>query len=278
MPKADRQTSGNGDRSTVRAGTVMAEKRLSHAYMLLAPEGPERDEAARRLAAELLCTGAEPPCGQCRDCRKVLAGIHPDVTVVTRESRDKGLRQDIVVGQIRAMTADAQLAPNEAARKVYIIDQADRMNAQAQNALLKALEDPPGHACFILCAASADALLPTVRSRCVRTGEAAGRRARSRELPDLVRGYLEAAASGDRAETVMFCMNRTKLSREDTEAFAGQVKDAVCDILCGRLADPGLGRETLLHLDALMDKTEDYLRHNVQPKQIFGLLAAETLR
>lgn len=256
----------------------MAEKRLSHAYMLLAPEGPERDQAARRLAAELLCAQPEPPCGQCRDCRKVLEGIHPDVTVVAREAGTRGLRQDIVVGQIRAMTADAQLAPNEAARKVYVIDQADRMNTQAQNALLKALEDPPGHACFILCAASADALLPTVRSRCVRTGETAGRREQSRELSDLARGYLEAVASGDLAQVVMFCMNRTKLSREDTEAFADQVRDGVCDILCGRLADLGLGRETLLHLDALMTKTEDYLRHNVQPKQIFGLLAAETLR
>ena len=266
-----------GERET-RTGTVMAEKRLSHAYMLLAPEGPERDQAARRLAAELLCAQPEPPCGQCRDCRKVLEGIHPDVTVVAREAGTRGLRQDIVVGQIRAMTADAQLAPNEAARKVYVIDQADRMNQQAQNALLKALEDPPGHACFILCAASADALLPTVRSRCVRTGETAERREQSRELSDLARGYLEAVASGDLAQVVMFCMNRTKLSREDTEAFADQVRDAVCDILCGRLADPGLGRETLLHLDALMTKTEDYLRHNVQPKQIFGLLAAETLR
>ena len=257
---------------------AMAEKRLSHAYMLLAPEGPARDAAARRLAAELLCAGPEPPCGQCRDCRKVLAGIHPDVTVVTRETGSKGLRQDIVVGQIRAMTADAQLAPNEAARKVYIVDQADRMNAQAQNALLKALEDPPGHACFILCTASADALLPTVRSRCVRTGEGGERQERDRGPSDLARGYLEAAASGDLAQTVMFCMNRVKLSREETEDFAGQVKDAVRDILCGQMADPGLGREKLLHLAALMDKTEDYLRHNVQPKQIFGLLAAETLR
>lgn len=256
----------------------MAEKRTSHAYMLLAPEGPERDESARRLAAELVCTGPEPPCGQCRDCRKALAGMHPDVTVIAREAGAKGLRQDIVVGQIRAMTADAQLAPNEAARKVYIIDQADRMNQQAQNALLKALEDPPGHACFVLCAASADALLPTVRSRCVKTGGGVVRQERTGELSDLARGYLEAAASGDLAQTVLFCMNRGKLSREDTEAFAGQVRDAVCDILCGRLQDPGLGREGLMRLDGLMDRALDCLRHNVQPKQIFGLLAAETLR
>ena len=255
----------------------MAERRLSHAHMLIGPEGSERDDAARELAAALLCPADAPPCGQCRDCRKVLAGTHPDVIWVGREKRDGDLRRDILVGQIRQMTADAVLAPNEAARKVYVIDQADRMTQQAQNALLKALEDPPGHACFILCAASAEALLPTVRSRCVRT-EAGRRRETGGELSELVRGYLEAAASGDRAQIVLYCMNRTKLSREETEAFAGQVRDAVCEILCGRAADPGLGREALLHLAALMEKTEDYLRHNVQPKQIFGMLAAETLR
>ncbi len=256
----------------------MAERRLSHAYMLTGPEGPDRDRAARRLAAALLCTGAEKPCGACRDCRKVLAGIHPDVVTVAREQRDKELRREILVGQIRQMTADAVLAPNEAARKVYIIDQADRMNDRAQNALLKALEDPPGHACFILCAASADALLPTVRSRCVRAEEAVDRRAETRELSDLARAYLETAASGDRAEMTLFCMNRTKLSREETESFAGEVKDAVCDILCARRPDPGLGRDRLFHLAELMETAEDYLRHNVQPKQIFGLLAVETLR
>ena len=68
------------------------------------------------------------------------------------------------------------------------------------------------------------------------------------------------------------------LSREDTEAFADGVKSAICDILCGRAGDMGLDRARLKKLDALMDKTEDYLRHNVQPKQIFGMLAAETLR
>lgn len=261
-------------------GVEMAEKRRSHAYMLIGPEGSERMQAARRLAAAMLCAAPSPPCMACRDCRKAVEGIHPDVAVVGREKKDKGkeLRREIVVGQIRAMTADAAIAPNEAARKVYIIDQADRMNAQAQNALLKALEDPPGHACFILCASAADGLLPTVRSRCVRADGSDGRQERETGFSQLARGYLEAAASGDTAETVRFCMNRTKLTREETEAFAGEVKDAVCAILCGRLSNPGLDRERLFRLAALMDKTEDYLRHNVQPKQIFGMLSAETLR
>ena len=257
----------------------MAEKRLSHAYMLLGPEGPGRDETALRLAAALLCREPDAPCGRCRDCRKALAGVHPDVIRVEREKGEKETRRDLVVGQIRAMTADAALMPNEAERKVYIISPADRMNAQAQNALLKALEDPPGHACFILCAAAADGLLPTVRSRCVRAETAGGEKLPRPEGTDqLARAYLETAAGGDAAEVALYCLSRGKLSREQTEAFAEAVKDALWRIAQGREPDPGLGRDGIFRLDRLMDKTEDYLRHNVSPKQIFGMLAAETLR
>ena len=147
------------NRSVFRAD--MADKRLSHAYMLTGPAGPERTERARRLTAALLCPAADGPCGVCRDCRKALEGIHPDVTVVTRESGSEA-SGEIKVDQIRRLTADAAVAPNEAARKVYIIDEAERMNGRAQNALLKTLEDPPGHACFILCCAVPNGLLPTV--------------------------------------------------------------------------------------------------------------------
>ena len=257
----------------------MAEKRLSHAYMLIGPEGPRRDEAARRLAARLLCASPqEGPCGVCRECRKTLAGIHPDVTWVQRQEGEKGLHREILVDQIRAVTADAVLAPNEAERKVYVIDQADRMNIQAQNALLKALEDPPGHACFVLCAVSTDGLLPTVRSRCVRASQIPAAEEPTEEMSELVRAYLETAATGNGADVTMFCMLRAKLTREEAEAFFGQTQNAVCDILCGRTANPGLNTERLRHMSALMEKAEDYLRHNVQPKQIFGVLAAETLR
>ena len=256
----------------------MAEKRLSHAYMLTGPEGQERTQAARRLAAAMLCRAQDAPCGACRDCRKALEGIHPDVILVAREQGDKGRSQEIKVGQIRRMTADAQLAPSEADRKVYIVDEAERMNDRAQNALLKALEDPPGHACFILCAASPDRLLPTVRSRCVRAADPGIRTARDSAMDELARAYLEAAASGDLAQVVLCCMSRAGMDRDETEAFAGAVKDAVRSVLAGQQPGLGLSARRLLELAALMDKTEDYLRHNVQPKQIFGMLAAETLR
>ena len=256
---------------------IMAEKRLSHAYLLIGPDGDALRDASQRLAAELLCPEPDAPCGRCRDCRKVFAGIHPDVITVERLAGDKGqLRQAIVVDQIRQITADAVVAPNEADRKVYVVREADRMNAAAQNALLKALEDPPGHACFILCAAAADALLPTVRSRCVRRDDAPREDALP-ELSELCRAYLENAAAGNRAEMTRFCLLRTKLGRDEADALLEEIQAALEDILCARRPDPGLGREHLLKMTDLLAEAREYLRRNVSPKQIFGLLAAETI-
>lgn len=256
----------------------MKNHRLSHAYMITGPDAARRKEAAVRMAAALLCPEAAAPCGHCRDCRKVFGGIHPDVILVARQNDAKGqLHRELLVDQIRHMTADAVIAPNEGSRKVYVLPEADRMNIPAQNALLKALEEPPGHASFLLCAAAADSLLPTVRSRCIRL-EDAFREDTPAPLSPLTEAYLRAAAKRNPAEITMFCMLRGKLSREDTETFLSDTADALNDLLCARRSNPGLDRETIFHISALMDRAQNYLRHNLAPKQIFGVLAAETLR
>ncbi len=255
----------------------MAEQRLSHAYLLVGPEGPERDAQATRLAAALLCRSPKngEPCGECRDCRKVFEGVHPDVIPIERVLGDKGRRkQEILVDQIRAAAADAVVAPNEAERKVYLIREADRMNEKAQNALLKALEDPPGHACFLLCAAAADALLPTVRSRVVRR-DGSLRDDGLPALSELCQGYLDAAASGKPSELARWCFLRSRLGREEADELLAELETALGDILCGRRSDPGLGRERLLSLLTALAELREYLRRNISPKQVFGLLAVE---
>lgn len=254
----------------------MAEKRLSHAYMLVGPDGDARREAETRLAAALLCSEPDAPCGRCRDCRKVFAGLHPDVIFIERLPGDKGqLRREIVVDQIRRATADAVVAPNEAARKAYIIREADRLNIAAQNALLKALEEPPGHACFILCTTASDALLPTVRSRCVRADETL----RWEELPRLsehAESFLRlAAADGGAADMTMFCMLRGRLSREEADALLEEISGALCDVLCARRDMPGLSAERIFTLAARIDRAREFLRRNISAKQVFGMLAAD---
>jgi DNA polymerase-3 subunit delta' len=255
----------------------MAEKRLSHAYLLIGPDGEARQEAAVHLAAELLCGEPDAPCGRCRNCRKVFAGIHPDVMTVERRPGDKGaLRREILVDQIREITSDAVVMPNEADRKVYIIREADRMNIAAQNALLKALEDPPGHACFLLCAAAADALLPTVRSRCVRQDDTP-REDETAELSEFGRAFLEIAAAGDRAEMVRFFLLRARLEREEADELLAELETALSDILCRRREDPGLGTETVFRMTETLRQGREYLRRNVSARQVFGLLAAEMI-
>ncbi len=144
-------------------------ERVSHAYIVASASEEARRETSQRLAAAMLCeSGGERPCGDARHCRKASAGIHPDVISVAPDVDDKGRkRREILVDQVRFISADAQVMPNEARVKVYVVHDADRMNAAAQNALLKLLEEPPASAAFVLCAANPALLLPTVRSRCV---------------------------------------------------------------------------------------------------------------
>jgi len=255
----------------------MVKKHLSHAYMIIGPESNRRKKTVSSLSAALLCSEDTAPCGICRDCRKVSAGIHPDMIYIERQPKEKGvLHQNILVEQIRDVARDTAVAPNEARRKVYILPEADRMNQEAQNSLLKILEEPPSHVAFLLCTAAGDSLLPTVRSRCVRMDDS-DRSDALFPLSDLAAGYLKAAV-GDLADITMFCMLRTKLTREDTEAFLTEVSAALCDILCARRDNPGLSPQHLLALTALIDRAQDYTRRNVSPKQVFGMLAAETPR
>ena len=143
-----------------RVGLLAARHRLGHAVILTG----HRDlaAAARQLAAAMECTGAHPPCGQCLPCRKVLSGIHPDVTVV----EDPGHKM-IAIDVLRSLRADAYILPNEGRRKVYIFPDCALLDARAQNVLLKVVEEGPSHAAFLFCAANSAVLLPTVRSRCV---------------------------------------------------------------------------------------------------------------
>lgn len=135
---------------------------LAHAYIIAGGSAASRGAFARRLAQAYVCTGREPPCLKCRDCRKVEEGVHPDVSFLSPAEGKK----EIVVDQARALRADAYVRPNEAGRKVYIIDPADSLNAAAQNTLLKVLEEGPPYAAFLLAAARPGELLATLRSRC----------------------------------------------------------------------------------------------------------------
>jgi len=136
---------------------------LGHALILSGPAGSGKRTLAAILARAMVCDRpGTKPCGSCPACKKALAGIHPDIITVAPLEEGK----QITVDQVRQMRADAHIRPNEAPRKVYILERADEMKDSAQNAMLKLLEEGPAYAAFLLLAENPGSLLPTVRSRC----------------------------------------------------------------------------------------------------------------
>lgn len=138
---------------------------FGHAYILHGPRGSGKRTLAGFLSAAILCSSQSGrPCFRCSHCRKVQKGIHPDVVTVDAGGKEIG------VGQIRELRKDAYIRPNEAAKKIYILPAGETMNFAAQNAMLKLLEEGPSHAVFLILTETPEALLPTVRSRCVELG------------------------------------------------------------------------------------------------------------
>ena len=251
---------------------------LSHAYLILAQ--PEAGySAARKLAQTMLCSAPDParrPCGLCRDCRKAEKGIHPDIITVARQTDDKGKpKREIYVDQVRDVVADAVVLPNEAERKVYVIRDADSMNPAAQNALLKALEEPPRFVSFILIAAGADALLETVRSRCVTlylSGEDAPPPPEARERAER---FLTFAAANAKISLLSFANECADLGNSEMTELVTAARLLLTDMLCSRLPDMRMPRTKMMRLMSVLQTAEEYLRFNVGTKHVLGLLAVE---
>jgi DNA polymerase-3 subunit delta' len=137
--------------------------RVPHAVLIDGPQGSGRRTLARLIARAALCEGGgELPCGQCRQCRNAVRGDNSDIA----EYSGSGGARSFSVGTVREIRMDAALPPNDARRKAYILTDAQDMTKEAQNALLKILEEPPEYVVFILTCDGVSRILETVRSRC----------------------------------------------------------------------------------------------------------------
>lgn len=144
---------------------ALQHNKISHAYLVqgerLSGKRMIADIFARALECE--CADGAKPCNRCRACKQAMNGNHPDIIYVEHEKPNT-----VSVNDIREQVGgDIAIKPYSGPRKVYIMDEAEKMNVQAQNALLKTLEEPPGYAVLLLLATRTEAMLPTILSRCV---------------------------------------------------------------------------------------------------------------
>ena len=155
---------GNASLKTKLYSDILSQT-LSHAYIIEGKKGSGKHTVSYLIAAALSCKNLNDgnsaiPCGTCKSCKKILEGKSPDVIMITREDK-----ASIGVDAVRFLRNDVRVVPNDLEYKIYIIEDADAMTQQAQNAFLVTLEEPPSYVKFFLLCEDADSLLETVRSR-----------------------------------------------------------------------------------------------------------------
>lgn len=234
------------------------------------PPGSGKHLLSRHLASTFLCESTSPPCGVCNTCRLIEKGMHPDVIIPERDRK-----KVISVEQIKRLRTDAYIRPHVAKEKLYLFEDAEELNTEGQNALLKLLEEPPATTRFILLCQSRSHLLPTVLSRStLYTAEAlnhnlmiafleqAAPQLDALDREDIIRlsggyagralelitkgnamrkaalNYLKTAARRD--EFALYHLGETLAAdaNTDLDAFIGALRDFLC--LCAKSA-AGLG-------------------------------------
>ena len=280
--------------------------RLPHAVLIEGDKGTGRHTLAKFIACAAVCGGEDKPCGECRDCRLERAGTHPDIHTTAPEDGKK----NITVAQIRALRSDAYVKPHMSVRSVFIIDSADTMNEQAQNALLKVLEEPPGSVLFVLIAENKAALLDTVISRCTvfslsppEISEAEKYLATGEEFPPerissalreaggnigVALAYLsgssdKAAAAAEEFISLLLASDelgmlkmtsRFEKNRVEADAFLRELKLAAASSLKKNLSNP-LTARTLSVFYSELDGFEQSLTTNVNLSLLFAALVCK---
>jgi len=150
---------------TARFVRAMGEGRLHHAWLLHGMRGVGKSMLAARMAATYLCASPSEngPCGNCHGCHVIAAGAHPDMRLVSLEDG----KRDISIGQVRELLSFLSLSGSESVRRVVVLQDAELLNVQAANALLKGLEEPAAGSLLLIVCNDLARLPATIRSRCM---------------------------------------------------------------------------------------------------------------
>lgn len=272
----------------------------SGCIILSGPRGSGKRTAAFDLAMGLLCTQSPAPCGHCGACVRMKAGSHPDYEFFNPDGAD------IKVDAVRELRARSFIRPSEADKKVFVINAADRMNAQSQNALLKVLEEPASTVFILLCENS-ETLLQTVRSRSLLyrmqpLDASLLRQALLQRFPTVHAADLDAVAaaaggflgvavdilsgvqnscdtladsfvsalSQDELSVFSCCMEASRLSRDEYAQFC----DAVCRRLVDRIRQAASDPGPLMSLYEYTEKQRAQTAFNASVTALSGALAA----
>lgn len=157
---------------------TIRQKNISHSYIFSGPRGIGKYEFAKQFAKMILCTADSKPCNECKSCIEFENSNNPDISIINPDGNS------IKIEQIRNLISKSSEKPIISSKKVYIINDSDTMTKEAQNSLLKTLEEPPTYLTIILITSNENKLINTIRSRCTKIKF-------NQIQDDILRKYLE---------------------------------------------------------------------------------------
>jgi DNA polymerase-3 subunit delta' len=260
---------GHADQAAMFRRCV-ARERLAHGYLFVGPEGVGKKLFVRLLAQCLFCTRIDDDlldaCGECDSCRQMQAGTHADFLTVGCPEGKSELPLELLVGTREhrgreGLCYELALRPLSGARKIAVIDDANKLNPQGANALLKTLEEPPSYALLFLIAENRHGILPTIRSRCqqIRFGPLS-----RRDVTRLL-GDLSLAEDDSEAETVaVLCDGSMAVAEQLLNPGLRKLRALLYEGLASEPFRPGeLSAQVLAALDDLGGDTPTQRRHAI---------------
>ncbi|TSC88294.1 MAG: DNA polymerase III subunit gamma/tau [Microgenomates group bacterium Gr01-1014_7] len=259
--------------------SAFVSKKLSHAYLFVGPRGTGKTSTARILAKMVNCEDKNPPCNKCEICISITDGSNLDLIEIDAAS-NRGIED------IRALREKVKLSPSASRKKVYIIDEAHMLTTEAFNALLKTLEEPPGHALFILATTEVGKMPQTILSRVQRLDF---KLARATELLQTLKKITEAEKIDIDGEALNLLVKKSDGSFRDGVKLLDQTASLLKGKITAKILEESLKLsqfDDILDLTkAIVDKNTNkgllnmakQLEHGVEVKElVFSLM--DTLR